>query len=84
MSGIEKADGGREGRAHATRRPAPRWGKSSYCASDSYCVEVARLSPGRAGVRDAKNPAEAPFLTFGSIAWGEFLARVKENRYDVR
>lgn len=46
------------------------------------CVEVAE-DGGRYLVRDSKDP-DGPWLTFDADEWAEFVAGVKEGKFDVR
>ncbi len=53
------------------------WRKSSYSATESNCVEIARTASGIA-VRDSKDP-DGPVLTFTAEQWRAFLARARES-----
>ena len=57
-------------------RPRMTWRKSSYSASQSNCVEVARVGSGHVGVRDSKDPG-GPVLRF---TWEEWAAFVRGQR----
>jgi len=48
------------------------WRKSSYSMSNGHCVEIARLSGGRVGVRDSK-ATEKRVLRFHPETWAAFL-----------
>ncbi|MFB6501422.1 MULTISPECIES: DUF397 domain-containing protein [unclassified Streptomyces] len=50
-----------------------RFHKSSYSATSSECVEVARNVPRTVAVRDSKNPA-GPVIVLGPAAWDAFRA----------
>ncbi|MGW0856944.1 DUF397 domain-containing protein [Streptomyces sp. NPDC002690] len=47
--------------------------KSSYSATSSECVEVARNIPGSVAVRDSKRPG-GPALVVTPAAWAAFAA----------
>lgn len=55
------------------------WRKSSYSGGEGNCVEVAGNSR-RVLVRDTKQAATGPVLTFSPDAWRTFAAKVKEQR----
>ncbi|MFG1686099.1 DUF397 domain-containing protein [Nonomuraea sp. NPDC049269] len=60
---------------------AATWIKSSYSGSNGgNCVEVARLSGKRRGVRDSKNPA-GPALVFTPSEWDAFIGGVKNGEF---
>ncbi|OKJ26726.1 DUF397 domain-containing protein [Streptomyces sp. CB01580] len=48
-----------------------RFHKSSYSATSSECVEVARNIPRTVGVRDSKRP-DGPVIVLGPAAWDAF------------
>ncbi|MET8144744.1 DUF397 domain-containing protein [Sphaerisporangium sp. NPDC005288] len=53
------------------------WRKSSFSGSDgSNCVEVARLSNGRRGVRDSKDHSRVSIVV-SPLEWSVFLDHVK-------
>ena len=52
------------------------WRKSSYSASNGHCVEAARFTDGRIGVRDSK-VADGPVLRFTPEAWTAFLGELR-------
>jgi hypothetical protein len=54
------------------------WRKSSYSMSNGQCVEVARLTGGRIGVRDSQ-AAEALVLRFGPETWAAFVAELRTS-----
>ncbi|GGP79916.1 DUF397 domain-containing protein [Streptosporangium pseudovulgare] len=61
---------------------AATWAKSSLSGSNGgNCVEVAKLSGGRRGVRDSKNLA-GPALVLTPGAWADFLATLKNGELD--
>ena len=61
---------------------AATWIKSSYSGSNGgNCVEVAKLSDGRRGVRDSKNPT-CPALIFTPGEWSAFIGGVKDGEFD--
>jgi hypothetical protein len=73
VAGKANDRSGRTGRAVTT---AP-WQKSSYCAYNGNCVEVARLSYRHVGVRDAKDLGQGPVLQFSAREWAAFVTAVK-------
>lgn len=57
------------------------WIKSSYSGSNGgNCVEVAKLSSGRRGIRDSKNPT-GPALVFTLGEWNAFIEGVKDGEF---
>jgi Domain of unknown function (DUF397) len=58
------------------------WTKSSYSNGGDNCVEFARSSDGRIGVRDSKNPGQAPQV-YSRREWLAFLAGVKDGEFDL-
>ncbi|MEU2129133.1 DUF397 domain-containing protein [Streptomyces sp. NPDC018352] len=50
-----------------------RFYKSSYSATSSECVEVARNIPRTVAVRDSKRP-DGPVIVLGPAAWDTFRA----------
>lgn len=57
------------------------WRKSRYSQDAEGCVELARLAPGRVGVRDSKNIA-LPHLSFTTEAARALANRVKSGDFD--
>ncbi|HEX2313902.1 MAG TPA: DUF397 domain-containing protein [Thermomonospora sp.] len=56
----------------------PVWRRSTHCGPNGTCVEVARLSAARVGVRDAAQAAgSGPVLTVSATAWRALLTRVR-------
>ena len=51
------------------------WRKSSFSATETACLELARVG-GRVAVRDSKNPV-GPTLDFDPVGLDDFLAWVK-------
>ena len=54
------------------------WWKSSYSMSNGHCLETARLTGGRIGIRDSK-AIKGPVLRFGPGAWATFLAGLRTS-----
>jgi hypothetical protein len=63
--------------------PESAWFKSSYSSENATaCVEVADLTTaGRVAVRDSKDKA-GPALVFSAAAFADFVAAVREGRFD--
>jgi hypothetical protein len=59
------------------------WRKSVRSGANYGCVETARLSAERIGVRDSKNVALSPVLSFAPGAWRVFVGEVKSGRLDL-
>ena len=60
----------------------PTWTKSSRCAGNGACVEVATNLPGgRVGVRDSKNLPSGEVLTFSRDAWEGFLSDLAAGHF---
>jgi hypothetical protein len=57
------------------------WRKSSYSATQTNCVEVARTS-GIIAVRDSKDPT-GPVLVFTPSEWAAFVAGVSDGEFDI-
>ncbi|MFE6738932.1 DUF397 domain-containing protein [Streptomyces tubercidicus] len=58
-----------------------RFKKSSFSQGiNQECVEVARTANGGRAVRDSKDRAVGTQF-HGAVAWGAFLAGVKEGRF---
>jgi hypothetical protein len=51
----------------------PHWIKSSRCAGNGACVEVASRLGGEIWVRDGKDPAGGAILAFSAEEWRTFL-----------
>lgn len=56
------------------------WRKSSRCANDENCVEVAKVTGGRL-VRDSKDKNSRP-LSFTNDEWATFILNVKAGNLD--
>ncbi|AXE78892.1 MULTISPECIES: DUF397 domain-containing protein [Streptomyces] len=55
-----------------------RFYKSSYSATSSECVEVARNVSSAVAVRDSKRPG-GPIVTIAPAAWGAFQAELRRQ-----
>ncbi|MFD0340886.1 DUF397 domain-containing protein [Streptomyces sp. NPDC127117] len=55
-----------------------RFCKSSYSATSSECVEVARNLPHTVAVRDSKRP-DGPLLVLAPAAWASFTADLRRQ-----
>lgn len=62
---------------------ATTWQKSSLSTYNGNCVEVARLSGGRVGVRDTKDQGTGPILQFTQNEWNLFLDRARAGEFDA-
>jgi hypothetical protein len=59
------------------------WRKSVRSGANYGCVETARLSAERIGVRDSKNVTASPVLSFTPGEWRSFVGEVKAGRLDL-
>jgi hypothetical protein len=57
------------------------WRRSSRCSSESTCVEVALLSDGLIGIRDAKQPSGSPHLAVDRHSWRAFVRGLKAGQF---
>ena len=57
------------------------WRKARRSAHNGGCVEIAANVPGVTAIRDSKRP-EGGAHVVGRVSFAEFLADVKEGRYD--
>jgi len=55
--------------------------KSSYSTGEGNCVEVAPRAVGGRAVRDSKNQADGPMLTFAPGGWHAFLVGAKAGEF---
>ena len=53
------------------------WERSSRCAGNGSCVEVARLPNGEVAIRDGKKAATSPVLLFTRTEWDAFTAGIR-------
>lgn len=60
---------------------APKWRRPSRCASNG-CVEVA-IASNEFAMRDGKRPDGSPVLTYDVDEWRDFVADVKNGKFDV-
>ena len=67
--------------SHVPDLSAGRWQRSSRCAVNGSCVEVATLPAGRVGVRDGKIGSASPVLAFGRGEWRAFLSGVRAGQF---
>ena len=58
------------------------WRKSSLSTYNGSCVEIARLTNDRIGVRDTKDQGAGPVLAFTQNEWIAFLAGAKAGEFD--
>ena len=56
-----------------------QWRKSTYCGTESNCLEFAVFADDQVAVRDNAAGPEAPFLSFPGAAWTEFLQAVRSG-----
>jgi len=59
------------------------WRKSSWSAYNGSCVEFAKLTDGRIGLRDTKANGQGPVLVFTHAEWRLFLANIKRGDLDI-
>jgi hypothetical protein len=62
--------------------PQTSWSRSSYCAGNGSCVEIASLEESSIGVRDSKAKGNPPVLVFTRMEWQAFIAGVKDGEFD--
>ncbi|WP_327695621.1 DUF397 domain-containing protein [Streptomyces sp. NBC_00459] len=55
--------------------------KSSFSGAENNCVEVADTTTGGRAVRDSKNQADGPLLTFAPGGWQAFLVGAKADDF---
>ena len=73
----------RSGRDVPDLSAAP-WRRSSWCAVNGSCVEVAKLPAGQVGVRDGKIGAASPVLAFSQPQWRAFLSGMRAGQFPAR
>ena len=71
-------------RRDVTDLSGPSWRRSSRCAVNGSCVEVAHLPAGDVGVRDGKIGAASPVLAFSPPQWRAFLSGVRAGQFPAR
>lgn len=59
------------------------WRKSARCGANAGCVETARLSTAYIGVRDSKNVATSPVLSFTPVEWTSFIQEIRQGTFDL-
>ncbi|CAJ64974.1 MULTISPECIES: DUF397 domain-containing protein [Frankia] len=57
------------------------WRKSSHSATQTNCVEIARVADVVA-VRDSKDP-DGPVLVFTPSEWAAFLAGARDGEFNL-
>lgn len=57
------------------------WRKSSYSGDSNSCVEWATTTH-LVGVRDSKQPVDAPLLTFEPAQWMAFIQATKRHSFN--
>ncbi|WP_261566816.1 DUF397 domain-containing protein [Frankia gtarii] len=57
------------------------WRKSSHSATQTNCVEIARVA-GVVAVRDSKDP-DGPVLVFTPSEWAAFLAGARDGEFNL-
>ena len=55
--------------------------KSSFCHTDSCCVEIAHDDTGNVLIRHTEEPNQ--LLTFSPREWQAFIQGVKQNEFDI-
>ncbi|MFC5749108.1 DUF397 domain-containing protein [Actinomadura rugatobispora] len=59
------------------------WRKSSRCAANGTCVEIAAMASVPAiAARDAKHGDASPVLLFSSREWRAFTDRIKRGEFE--
>lgn len=66
-----------ESTSAAVRWAGFSWERSSRCAGNGSCVEVARLPNGEVAIRDGKKAAASPVLLFTRTEWDAFTAGIR-------
>jgi hypothetical protein len=61
--------------------PGTPWRRSSWCAVNGSCVEVAKLPAGQVGIRDGKIGAGSPVLAFSRTQWRAFLSGLLAGQF---
>lgn len=65
------------------RSPAVRWHRSSRCAANGTCVEIAGLPDRAVAVRDSTEGEGGPVLVLSAAQWRSFLAGVRTGGFEL-
>jgi hypothetical protein len=69
------------GRIYMLQTASGSWFRSSRCAAESSCLEIAVLTGNTIGIRDSKLPDNSPYLTVDRSAWRAFVHGVKAGEF---